>query len=139
MYDTEGYFTGVTHEFGGKTLPKFSTRTPPPSPKDDTLVAKYCKSTDTWSIVEKTTTPVVEDEEHPTTTEEDTTVEHSTSTIDSDSIATIRTELSSITSNLKTMKTAVDKYKEEHVTLKSTLVELQKQLETLRKKLTYKL
>lgn len=48
-YDANGYYTGVSYEFNGKILPKFTTRVAPPETKHNEK-AKYIVSGNKWTI-----------------------------------------------------------------------------------------
>lgn len=48
-YDANGYYTGVSYEFNGKVLPKFTTKLAPP-PTNQNEKAKYIVSGNKWTI-----------------------------------------------------------------------------------------
>lgn len=48
-YDANGYYTGVSYDFNGKVLPKFTTRVAPPKTNPNEK-AKYVVSGNTWTI-----------------------------------------------------------------------------------------
>lgn len=48
-YDANGYYTGLSYEFNGKVLPKFTTRVAPPKTNSNEK-AKYIVSGNKWTI-----------------------------------------------------------------------------------------
>ena len=48
-YDANGYYTGSNYEFGGKILPKFTTKIVPPKAPSGTR-AKFDTTTETWEL-----------------------------------------------------------------------------------------
>lgn len=48
-YDANGYYTGLSYDFNGKILPKFTTKVAPPKTQGNER-AKYIVSGNSWTI-----------------------------------------------------------------------------------------
>lgn len=49
-YDANGYYTGLSYDFLGKVLPKFTTKTQPPKTIKGETIAKYIPEQDNWIV-----------------------------------------------------------------------------------------